>query len=313
NLVGQGQRLLVVSNGHFGDRFAAIADAHGLPADRLAASWGTTVSAEQLADRLEEERYDAVAITHVDTSTGTAAPIAAMSHVARASGALVIVDTVCSLGGMPVDMDRNEIDVVLSGAQKALGVPPGLSVLLLSERALARRRSLGKISAYYADLLNWEASMEDPTIYFSTHAVNLFYALAAALQIIEAEGAAERFARHERLAQAFRAGCETLGFEIVTDPSCRAPTLSVLRYPAGVADEPFRAALGEYGVVAAGNLGALKGHGCRFGHMGNITEPDILRTLAAVEGALQESGALRADRGASLAAACRAVPELVSP
>jgi alanine-glyoxylate transaminase/serine-glyoxylate transaminase/serine-pyruvate transaminase len=166
---------------------------------------------------------------------------------------------------------------------------------------MERRRSLTSVQSYYADLLNWEASMVDPRVYFSTHAVNHFYALLAALDLIMQEGLTERFARHERLARGFRAGMAALGFDSLAGREYLAPTLSVLAYPEHIPDEPFRTALSERGVVAAGCLGAFKGRGVRFGHMGNISEREIVQALEAVAAALRALGATRVGDGVEAA------------
>jgi alanine-glyoxylate transaminase/serine-glyoxylate transaminase/serine-pyruvate transaminase len=291
NLVSPGERLLVISNGFFGDRFAEIAAAHGINADTLKARWGTSVSAEQVGNKLREGDFSAITVTHVETSTGVAAPVSEIAAEARRHEVPVIVDAVCSLGGMPVSMDDWEVDIILSGAQKALGVPPGLALLLVSEAAMERRRSLGKIAAYYADLLNWESSMRDARIYFSTHAVNLAYALRTGLRIVLREGLEARFHRHRRSADAFRSGMKTYGFPPMTEEDYLAPTLSVLAYPTGIEDQAFRDRLAARGVVSAGCLGEFRGRGLRFGHMGNITEADLLRALLAVGRALRDGGA----------------------
>jgi aspartate aminotransferase-like enzyme len=286
NLVPPGGRLLVVSNGFFGDRFADLAGAHGVQVDTLKAQWGSAVSPEQVREKLEERGFEAITVTHVDTSTGVTAPVAEIAAEARRAGVPVILDSVCALGGMPVEMDAWQIDVMISGAQKALGVPPGLALVLVSDTALERRRQLGRISAYYADLLNWEASMRDPRVYFSTHSVNLFYGLKAGLSIALEEGLEERFSRHLRLAAGFREGMQAYGFSSLTREAHLAPTLSVLAYPDGVDDLQFRERLAERGVVAAGCFGEFKGRGLRFGHMGNISDGEIERALTAVRQAL---------------------------
>jgi alanine-glyoxylate transaminase / serine-glyoxylate transaminase / serine-pyruvate transaminase len=287
NLVPQGGRLLVVSNGYFGDRFAAIAVAHGIEAAVLHSEPGDAIPAEAVEDALRHSSFDAVTLTHVDTSTGVAAPVREIAAVTNAARMPLILDSVCALGGMPVDMDSLGIDIVLTGAQKALGVPPGLAILLVSERAMERRRALSSVHSCYADLLNWEASMADPQVYFSTHAVNLFYGLDAALDIVQSEGLTARFARHEELAQTFRQGMHGLGFEPLTAPARLAPTLSVLAYPGGVDDAAYRSSLAEGGIIAAACLGGFKGRGLRFGHMGNIGQAEIERALDAAQWALE--------------------------
>jgi aspartate aminotransferase-like enzyme len=302
NLVAPGERLLIASNGFFGDRFAPIARAHGIEVEHLKARWGESVTPGQLEHALARTACRAIAITQVETSTGTLAPVEALAAEARQHGALVIVDAVCAFAGTPTLMDAWGIDVLVTGAQKALGMPPGLSILLASPAALARRRQMPAIASYYADLLNWLPSMEDPTVYFSTHAVNLFYALRAALELIRNEGLERRFARHDLQARAFRAGAEALGFRPLTDPRHLAPTLSVLRYPEDISDEEFRAELSRRGVVAAACLGEFNGIGVRFGHMGNIGDAEIVQALWGMESTLRALN-VRIKSGAGVAAA----------
>lgn len=302
NLVAPGERVIVASNGYFGDRFLSIARAHGMEVEHISSPWGSSVTPGQLREALSGAGARAVTITHVETSTGVMAPVAELAAVAKDAGAFVILDAVCSLGGVPVRLDEWGVDVVLSGAQKALGVPPGLALLVVSSRALGRRRTMGSISSYYADLLNWEASMADPTVYFSTHSVNLFYALSAALTLIQREGVEQRYARHRQLSAALRSGFQALGFRLLTDPEFVAPTLSVFAYPQDIDDTGFRAALSRRGVVAAACLGPFKGKGLRIGHMGNITSTEILQTVQAAESALIECGGA-VSPGAGLAAA----------
>jgi aspartate aminotransferase-like enzyme len=306
NLVAPGERLLVVSNGYFGDRFVPMAEAHGVEVVPLRAEWGESVTPDELDAALSRMPCQAVTITHVETSTGAKAPVADLAAVARRHNAAVILDAVCGLAGAPVEMDAWGIDLVLTGAQKALGVPPGLSILLVSADGMERRRSRDRVSSYYADLLNWEASMQDPRTYFSTHAVNLFYALRRGLQVIEEEGLEERFARHRALARSFRAGMTALGFGSLTGERWLAPTMSVVSYPDSLDDAAFLAPLAELGVIAAGCLGSFRGRGARFGHMGNITGDDLLRALAAVEQVLLGAG-LEVERGRGVAAAMAAL------
>lgn len=147
--------------------------------------------------------------------------------------------------------------------------------------------------------------MRDPQVYFSTHAVNQFYALRAGIDIILNEGLENRFRRHADLGETFRAGMASLGFGLLTENRFLAPTMSVVGYPDGVDDDGFLPALSRRGVVAAGSLGEFKGLGARFGHMGNISESDVLRTVAAVEDALHENGLLER-MGEGVAAAQRA-------
>jgi len=305
NLVGPGERLLVVSHGYFGDRWDQVADAFGIARDVLRAPWGETVDAGELARRLGDRDYAAVALTHVDTSTGTASPIPSYREVLADRNELVLLDGVCATGGIEQRFDDWGLDVLLTGAQKAFGAPPGLAVLAVSPRGMARRRMIERVPAYSGDLLRWLPVMENPARYFSTPPVNEILAFAEAARIVLEEGLPARFERHRRLAAALRAGLAALGLQLFTDPACRADTLSVVRLPAGVDDAVFRGAMAARGVIVAGGLGPIAGSAFRIGHMGNVGMDEILITLDAVESALVEAGQ-QVERGRAVAAAARA-------
>jgi aspartate aminotransferase-like enzyme len=292
NLLGPNERLLIVSQGFFGDRWAQIAESFGIPHRLLQAEWGQANS----------ERFAAVAMTHVDTSTGTAAPVEQYCDRLRGRDELALLDGVCATAGMEERFDDWGLDVLLTGAQKALGTPPGVAILLASERAMSKRSALGSVPAYYADLLRWKPIMANPALYFSTPPVNEIVALLEATRIILDEGLGERFARHARVARAMRAGFAALGLEIFTSPDCRADTLSVLAYPGGIEDAPFRSAVAARKVVIAGALGPLAGKACRVGHMGNIGVEEVERTVAALGEALGELGQAGDTAGAVAAA-----------
>jgi aspartate aminotransferase-like enzyme len=290
NVVAPGERVLVLSHGYFGDRFGELAAAFGIEADVLKSEWGKTVSPADLAARLAAGSYAAVTITHVDTSTGTLAPVEAYLEVLKGRPELVILDGVCATGGVDEMFDAWRIDVLLTGPQKAIGAPPGVALGLFSDRALARRRSLPSVPAYYSDVLRWLPIMLDPGKYYSTPCVNEIVALAEALRMVHAEGLAARFARHARIARAVRAGLEALGLRLFTDAGCRASTLSVVLLPEGFADAAFRKEMASRGVVVAGGLGPIAGKAFRLGHMGNIAAAEVATTLGAVEGSLVALG-----------------------
>jgi aspartate aminotransferase-like enzyme len=300
NLLPPGGRLLVVSHGYFGDRWVELAAAFGVECEHLRAEWGSHVPPEELQRRLVAGPVDAVAVTHVDTSTGTAAPLADYAEILRGHEALWILDGVCATAGMEERFDDWGIDMLVTGAQKALGAPPGVAIAVASPRAMEARRSRERISAYSADLLRWQPIMEDPSRYFSTPAVNEVFALREALRLVLEEGLEPRFVRHARIAAAVRAGLATLGLEPFTGAACRADTLSVVSYPEGVDDARFRASMAERGVVVAAALGPIAGRAFRMGHMGNIGADEVYRTLDAVEESLVDQG--RDARGATEAA-----------
>ncbi len=287
NVCGPGEKVLVVSQGYFGKRMADICGAFGLAHDVLECEWGSVVPAEELKRKVSSGGYSAVVCTHVDTATGACAPVEAYAGAVRGSGALFIVDGVCATGGIPEQMDDWGIDIVLTAAQKCFGTPPGLAILVLSPRAMDKRRSLPSVPAYYSDLLRWLPVMKDPAKYFSTPAVNEMRAFAEALRIVDEEGAEVRFERHRLIGRTMRTGLAALGFGLFTAPAALADTLSVVVYPAGVDDKAFRALLAENGVVVAGGLGPTAGRVFRMGHMGNITSEDMRFVLEAVEKTLE--------------------------
>jgi alanine-glyoxylate transaminase/serine-glyoxylate transaminase/serine-pyruvate transaminase len=286
NLVAPGERLLVVSHGFFGDRWEQIAAAFGIECDVLRAEWGHAISTERLAAGLDRQDYSAVAVTHVDTSTGTLAPVAAYAALLGEREELLLLDGVCATAGIDERFDDWQIDVLVTGAQKAFGAPPGVAIQLVSERALDTRRRRDSVPAYNADWLRWLPIMADPSKYFSTPPVNQILALHEAMGLVLEEGLDVRFARHRALADSIREGFAALGLELFTDVGCRADTLSVVMHREGVEDAAFRAALAAQGVVVAGALGPIAGKAFRVGHMGNVGSPEIERTLAAMRKAL---------------------------
>ncbi|MBK9090069.1 MAG: alanine--glyoxylate aminotransferase family protein [Holophagales bacterium] len=302
NLVAPGERVLVVSHGYFGDRFGDLAASFGIQADLLKSEWGQAVPAEAVAARLAAGSYAAVTITHVDTSTGTLAPVEAYLEVLKGRPELVILDGVCATGGVEEKFDAWKLDVLLTGPQKAIGAPPGVALCLFSEKAMAHRKARTSVPAYYSDVMRWLPVMLDPGKYYSTPCVNEIVALAEALRMVHAEGLPARFARHARNARAFRAGLDALGLKLFTDAGCRADTLSVVLLPEGVTDAAFRKEVASRGAVLAGGLGPIAGKAFRLGHMGNISAAEVVTVLGAIEGSLAALG-ISVTPGAALAAA----------
>jgi aspartate aminotransferase-like enzyme len=289
NHASPGDRVVVISHGFFGDRFAEIAGALGMRADVLRVEWGEHADTEALrALILAGDAPAVVCMTHVDTSSGVFAQCATLAATVRAAApdAVIVLDGVCATGGVDEMMDAWDVDVLLTGAQKALSVPPGLVVLAVSDRARSRRSALGDIHAYYADLRRWDASVDDPRKYFSTHAVSLLRALEVSLDGIFAEGLPARYERHRRVAGMVRDGMSELGFTPLTNTAFLAPTLSVFALPDGVDDAKLRAGMSERGVVIAGCLGPWAGRGVRIGHMGTVTEAEAARTIDAAAAAM---------------------------
>ena len=302
NVAAPGEGVLVISQGYFGDRYAELATAFGLRCEVLRSEWGRAVPVDEVARRLAGGTFAAVTMTHVDTSTGTCAPVAAYCDLLRGREELVILDGVCATGGIDEPCDAWGVDVLLTAPQKAIGAPPGVALCLFSPRAMQRRRSRTSVPAYYADVLRWLPIMEDPGRYYSTPCVNEIFAVAEALRMVHEEGLPARFARHERIARAFRAGLQELGLAIFTAPECRADTLSVALHPPAVDDAAFRRELAARGVVVAGGLGPIAGKAFRLGHMGNIGPGEVTAVLGAIEGTLRALG-IAVGEGTAVAAA----------
>jgi alanine-glyoxylate transaminase / serine-glyoxylate transaminase / serine-pyruvate transaminase len=297
NLVEPGDRALVLSTGVFGDRFEDLLGRHGAKVNTLRAPLGHTVDLNAVEEELRRGEYKLLTVTHVDTSTAVRMPIREIGALAERYGVLSIVDGVCSLAGEEIRQHAWGLDVVLTASQKALGVPPGLALLMASPRAIHAFRSRATpVRSYYADWASWlpimQAYESRKPSYFGTPAVNLIVGLDVSLQQILAEGMEDRFARHRRLANAFRAGASAAGLEFVAEaPGQRAETLTACRVPEGIAIGELLSAMKRAGVVVAGGLHpAIKNESFRIGHMGSVSMNDIVATLGALETALRTLG-----------------------
>ncbi len=312
NLVDPGDAALVVDTGFFGARMARILERLGAAVTRVSAAPGEAPSLEAIERALEAARPRVVTITHVDTSTGVRVDPEPIARVAKAHGALVVLDAVCSAAGEDVRQDAWGLDVVLTASQKAIGAPAGLALLTASEAALERRRAKRLAPAsLYLDWLEWLPIMQayearKPS-YFATPAVPLVTALDASLAAILREGMEARVARHARLARAFRAGLGALALALVpTREELAASTLSAVYYPRGV-DASLVGAVGEEGVtIATGLHPDFRASYFRVGHMGAHGNAEILATLAAIERALGRVGH-RVEPGIAVSAALRAL------
>lgn len=295
NTVAKGERMLVISHGYFGDRFTPLAKAFGIEVDVLQATWGERVDMKLIEEILQKNTYKAVTITHADTSTGVSSDLEELVPIIKAAGALVIVDGVVATAALQEDMAKvygnNEmykIDIVLTGSQKAIGIPPGLAIVAFSPQALNAREQMASVPAYYADIHNWRTIMTNPAMYFATPPVNLIYAYDKALEIVLEEGMEKREARHIAFGKAVRDALRSYGMVPLAAETVAAPTLSCILYPEGVEDAIFRASLASRGVIVAGALAHLAGKAFRIGHMGNTTAAMLEQAIIAIGEALQE-------------------------
>lgn len=294
NTVAAGERLLIISQGFFGDRFLHLAAAFGIKADIIQSEWGKQVDPAIVEEKLASHSYKAVTITHADTSTGVAADLDTLVPIIKNHEALVILDGVCATAAMEEDMSKQygegKIDVVLTGSQKAIGVPPGLAVIAFNETALAAREQIERVPAYYCDIYNWIPIMHDPQKYFATPPVNLIYAYDEGMSLVLAEGMEHRYKRHEAYGKAVRAALAEYGMKAIAEEKAAAATLSCILYPEGMDDAEFRAALAKKGVIVAGALAHLAGKAFRIGHMGNTTEDMLEKAIVLIGETMNELG-----------------------
>ena len=316
NLIEPGDKVLVISTGYFGDRFAAITERYGAQVTLLRASVGDIVPLDQIDKALKGDHFKLVTVTHVDTSTGVVAPVKDIAGLAGRYGALSVADGVCATAGEECRQEEWGLDVYFTASQKAIGVPPGLALLMVSPRALeAFKVRKTPVASYYADFTNWlpvmQAYEQRKPAYYGTPAVNLIYALDESIHQIIAEGMDARFRRHRISGQAFKAGLAALGLkEVPVRPEVSASTLSAAYYPHGVDGAQFLGRVKANGVVlAAGLLPDIKAQYFRVGHMGAVTAGDILATLAAIEKALSECG-YPVERGWGVSEAQKVLSEL---
>ncbi len=308
NLVSPGERVLVLSAGNFGDRWAAMANAYGADVVHVRLEWGETPDTEHLRPALAEARdVRVVYLVHSETSTGVVADVQSLAAVAKEAGALVVVDAVSSLGAVPLETDAWGIDVVVSGSQKALMCPPGLAFVSVSSDALTA--AARATSPRY--VFDWErtraaqAKLDAPF----TPAVSLVKALDVALGLLLEEGLEAAFERHAALGRACREGAKAMGLELFSPDEDRSAVVTAIRAPEGIdAGEIVATLRDRFGITIAGGQGGLKGKIFRIGHIGWFDVFDITISLAALELALADAGA-DIERGVAVTRALEAYTE----
>jgi serine---pyruvate transaminase len=290
NLCSPGEPVLIVSAGYFGERWAGLARAYGAEVDHLRYEWGEIPSPYDVTARLQEREATAVFLTHSETSTGVVTELQPFAAAAREAGALSVVDAVSSLGAVPLETDAWAIDVVASGAQKALMTPPGLAMVSASEAAWTKSATATSPRFYW----DWEktrkgqASLDAPV----TPPVSLVAGLDVALVMLLEEGLESAFERHIRLGRACREGLKAMGLELFSPDEDSSAVVTAARAPEGVDSSELVLLLRDrHGVTLAPGQGDLKGKIFRIGHIGYYDVFDITTALAAVELALAELGA----------------------
>ena len=293
NFAEPGRKFALLTNGFFGERIGEMARRQGAEVVKLAKDWGQPYDPQEVRDFIRREQPHMVGFVQAETSTGMFNQAKPICDAAHEAGALVIADCVTSLGGMPVLVDDNGIDVAYSCTQKGLGCPPGLSPMTVSPRALDRLKArTAPMQSWYLDLQLLDTFYTGRK-YHHTASATLFYALREGLAMVFEEGLENRWARHRRNHQAFVAGVEAMGLEmLVSDPANRLWTLNTPRVPAGVDDAKVRAYLLEkHGMEIAGGFGPLAGKVLRIGTMGYGSTPEnVMLILETLEEALKQQG-----------------------
>lgn len=289
SFLSPGDKVLAVSIGAFGDRFAKIATAYGADVTKQSYEWGQAADPAKLRDALVAGGpWKAVLLTQNETSTAVTNPIAELAAAAKAAApeALILVDAISGLGAVPFETDAWGLDVVVSGSQKAWMVAPGLSFVAVSPRAW-EAAAVAKMPKFYFDLAAHKTSAESGQTPW-TPAVAVMFQLDVALEMMEQETLPEIWKRHAAVGAAVRAGLLTLGFKLLADPAFASDTVTGAWIPEELDWKTFNGKLRKLGLVVAGGQGALKGKIFRIGHLGHVTVPAILNAMAVLEQALIE-------------------------
>lgn len=305
NMIEPGERVLVCINGVFGNRLFDMAERAGGEVTKIEQPWGEVFDVVEVKEALARVKPKIVAIVMAETSTGAWQPIEEIAAAVRDAGAMLILDTVTALGGIPVEIDTWQVDAVYSGTQKCLGCPPGLAPVSFSDRAVEKiLKRQKKVQSWYLDVSMLANYWGSDRVYHHTAPINMTYALHESLRIVLEEGLEACFARHRRNHLALKAGLAALGIEYATQAGHELPQLNAVRIPNGVDDVPVRKALLErFGIEIGAGLGVFKGKVWRIGLMGySSRQTNVLLLLAALEQLLAEQGH-KFEHGAAVAAA----------
>jgi alanine-glyoxylate transaminase/serine-glyoxylate transaminase/serine-pyruvate transaminase len=305
NLIEPGDSMIVCVNGVFGERMVDVAGRAGAKVTRVDRPWGEVFSPDDLKAALASAKPKVVGIVMAETSTGAWQPIEEISKLVHDAGALLLVDAVTALGGVPVKVDEWQIDAIYSGTQKCLSCPPGLAPVSFSPRAMdvvLNRKT--KVQSWYLDVSMLAKYWGADRVYHHTGPINMTYGLYEALRLIQEEGLDACYARHMLNHRALKAGLTALGLKYATVEGHQLPMLNAVLIPDGIDDVKVRKALLErFGIEIGGGLGAFKGKAWRIGLMGHTSRPNnVLLVLGALELLLAEQGHKFA-HGSSIAAA----------
>ncbi|MDJ0734938.1 MAG: alanine--glyoxylate aminotransferase family protein [Nostocaceae cyanobacterium] len=292
NFLSPGDRILVGCNGKFGERWGEVGEIYGLNVEKITAEWGKSLNPELFAQKLQgdkQKQIKAVIITHNETSTGVINDLETISTYVREHGeALTIVDAVTSIGAVNVPTDEWSLDVVVSASQKGYMVPPGLGFVAVSSKAWEAYKT-AKFPKYYLDLDRYRQAAQNNFTPF-TPPMNLMVGLQTTLEMMKQAGLESIFTRHQRLMQATRAGIKALNLPLFADDSCASPAITAVA-PQKISADAIRTLMHKrFDIALAGGQNHLTGKILRIGHLGFVSDRDILCCIASLEGVLQELG-----------------------
>jgi aspartate aminotransferase-like enzyme len=307
NLVSPGDKVLAVTIGAFGERFADLAAAFGSDVARYSLPWGEAADPEDIDDLLSRSpEIGTVLITHNETSTGVLNPLEALAAVVKRHNRLLVVDGVSSIGSIELPVDRWGVDVAITASQKGWMLPPGLTMLSVSKAAWQQQKR-ARAPRFYFD---WERAgkMQSKGMTFTTPALGIMFGLREALIMMREEGLQAIFQRHRRIASAFRAASAALGLRLLADHEVASPTVTAVYLPDDLVEksESVFGAWREHGLVLGEGQGQLAGKIFRIGHLGSVYDQDVTATVEALERGLVQNG-YSVKPGAALAAARRAL------
>lgn len=313
NLLEPGDRVLVGVNGVFGTRMCEVARRLGAEVTSVEAPWGEPLDPDALGRALSQGSFKLLALVHAETSTGVLQDLGPMRALADRAGALLLVDTVTSLGGVPIDLDAFGIDATYSGTQKCLSCPPGLAPVSFSERAMhAVRARRTPVASWYMDLTLIGQYWGSERVYHHTAPINMLFALHRALEVVLEETLPARYERHRQHARALWAGLEALGLVLPVAEASRLPPLTLVSVPEGVNEAAVRRSLlTRHQLEIGGGLGRFAGKAWRIGLMGSgSTRENITLCLTALAEALHEQSFVTNPDAVALAHSLLAAPGL---
>ena len=289
NLLSPTDTAITVQGGKFGERWTELCQAYGINCDIVDVEWGRAVKPQEIEKRLKTNpKIKAVFTTLCETSTGVVNDIEAIGKIVKDTKAVLVVDAISGLGAIPLLTDAWFVDVVVSGSQKGLMLPPGIAFISVSSKAFDKINN-SKCSRYYFDLKQAKKALDRVDTPF-TPAISLIIALNESLGMIRQDGLENIFTRHKKMAEATRAAMKTLGLELFA-PDASSDVVTAVKVPAGIEGEKLVKTMRDnYGVTIAGGQAELKGKVFRIAHMGYIGESDIILAIACLEKVLSHMG-----------------------